>query len=233
PPPPTPPAEISPAGRPVRVKRKTWKLLQQLPEPAAEVVSTPAREPEVDTDSAAESHSPLWVWEAIRSKINSFGLFREYASAPTYNPDELLTLDEVADIPGGPRTNTATLPADLPPFEPAADDSSSPPSPPAETSNPTAPFRNWSIAALMNWQWTGSTTKSASEFQRIVDVMKDPQFLKEEIMDFDVKRETAQFDAHLKAGAGAVRDGWKLASVDIQVPDGRNHPPGADIPVFS
>ncbi|KAK7054049.1 hypothetical protein R3P38DRAFT_2500851 [Favolaschia claudopus] len=230
PPPPTPPPEVSASGRPVRTRRKTWKLLQQLPEPVPEpVVASPPPEPE----SPGSPSPPAWAWESIRTKINSFGLFREYASTPTYNPDELLTLDELADIPGGARANTATVPSNLTPFEPETDNTPSPSSTPPETINPIAPFRNWSISALMNWQWTGSTTKSVTEFERIVDVMKNPEFSKEDIMDFDVKRETAQFDAHLEAGTSTVRDGWRTASVDIQVPDGQKHASDADIAVFS
>ncbi|KAJ7777632.1 hypothetical protein DFH07DRAFT_688687, partial [Mycena maculata] len=171
---------------------------------------------------------------------NSFGLFREYPTMPTYNPDEVLTTEEMSDIPGGTRSNTATLPSHLTPFEPV---DSTPPSPGAipgpetskfpSTSTNTAPFKNWSTWALMDWQWTGSQTKSVEQMEKLVDVLQDPRFSKEDVMDFDVKQETAKFDQHLAAGATTVRDGWKSASVDISIPDGKTHESEADAPVFA
>ncbi|KAJ7478527.1 hypothetical protein FB451DRAFT_1453162, partial [Mycena latifolia] len=168
---------------------------------------------------------------------NSFGLYREYPSVPTYNPDELLTAEELSDIPGGTRSNTATLPSQLTPFEP------NDPQPPSSASGPEpgaakaasesdSPgiFANWSIKNLMTWQWTGSATKSIEEMDKLVDILKDPKFSKEHIMEFDIKRETARLDAHLAAG---VRDGWKSASVNISVPDGLQHASEADAPIFA
>ncbi|KAJ7616888.1 hypothetical protein B0H17DRAFT_965405 [Mycena rosella] len=82
----------------------------------------------------------------------------------------------------------------------------------------------------MSWQWTGSATKSIEEMEKLVDIIKDPKFSKVDIMEFDVKRETARLDAHLAAG---VRDGWKSASVNISVPDGLAHASEAAAPVFA
>ncbi|KAJ7645365.1 hypothetical protein B0H17DRAFT_839311, partial [Mycena rosella] len=53
-------------------------------------------------------------------------------------------------------------------------------------------FKNWSITNLMSWQWTGSATKSIEEMEKLVDIIKDPKFSKVDIMEFDVKRETAR-----------------------------------------
>ncbi|KAJ7937653.1 hypothetical protein B0H13DRAFT_1514844, partial [Mycena leptocephala] len=89
---------------------------------------------------------------------------------------------------------------------------------------------NWSIWALMDWQWTGSQNKSIEQMEKLVDVLKDPKFSKDDIMDFDVKQETARFDQHLSGGTPAVRDGWKSVSVDITIPDGKKHASEADAP---
>ncbi|KAJ7149300.1 hypothetical protein C8R43DRAFT_1128654 [Mycena crocata] len=241
--PPTPPPQLTADGRPVRVKRKTWKLLQQLPEPAPPVPpAPPAEEPVPDPASQPAEN---WVWKAIRTTVNSFGLFREYPAVPTYNPDEVLTVEELSDIPGGTRSNTATIPSQLTPFEP--DDSllpdTSPPPPPgsvpsSSSSTPakpyTGPFANWSVMGLMTWQWTGSSTKSIEEAEKLLEILKDPKFSKEDIQDFDVKRETSKLDDHLShAGTSNVRDGWKSVSVDIPIPDGKPHSSEADAPVFS
>ncbi|KAF8214953.1 hypothetical protein K438DRAFT_2008466 [Mycena galopus ATCC 62051] len=67
--PPTPPVERTPPGRPVRTKQKTWKLLQQLPEPAPAIVLTPpVADPEPDPLPEPESASS-WVWEAVCTTV--------------------------------------------------------------------------------------------------------------------------------------------------------------------
>ncbi|KAF7359981.1 hypothetical protein MVEN_00725000 [Mycena venus] len=232
---PPPPPEVSAAGRPVRAKRKTWKLLQQLPEPAPPVVPDPS--PEQTPEPEPQSTAVNWIWKAIRTTVNSFGLYREYPAVPTYNPDETLTMEQMSDIPGGTRSNTATIPSLLTPFEPSV-----PEEPPAQPGAPSAPsasastglFANWSTERLVTWQWTGSATKSIEEMEKLVDVLQDPRFSKEDIMDFDIKRETAKLDQHLASSSTSkIRDGWKSTSVNISVPDGKRHASEADAPVFA
>ncbi|KAF7334807.1 hypothetical protein MSAN_02367300 [Mycena sanguinolenta] len=62
---------------------------------------------------------------------------------------------------------------------------------------------------------------------------KDDQFSKEDIKDFDVKCETAKLDQYLTSPSKSqIRDGWKSASINISVPDGKKHTSEADAPVF-
>ncbi|KAJ7855738.1 hypothetical protein B0H14DRAFT_3448836 [Mycena olivaceomarginata] len=76
---PPPQPEFTAAGRPVRAKRKTWKLLQRLPEPAPLVISDPTPDPEPAPEP--QPATATWVWNTIRTTINSFGLYREYPSS--------------------------------------------------------------------------------------------------------------------------------------------------------
>ncbi|KAF7349534.1 hypothetical protein MSAN_01743800 [Mycena sanguinolenta] len=234
-----PPPQFTAAGRPIRAKRKTWKLLEQLPQPAPPVVSEPA--PSVTEDAPPpQPEAVAWVWGGFKTLVNSFGLFREYPAVPTYNPDDSLTLEELSDVPGGPRTNTTTIPANLTPFEPrvAGDESSVPPTAPAHTASESNPyaglFRNWSVGSLMAWNWTGSTTKSMGEFVKLVELLKDKRFSQDDIEDFDPIRETANLDRFLAtSNESQIRDGWKSASVNISVPDGKKYASEADAPVFA
>ncbi|KAJ7825989.1 hypothetical protein B0H14DRAFT_2596188 [Mycena olivaceomarginata] len=91
---PSPPCQLLPAppqpkftavGRPVRAKRKTWKLLQQPPAPAPPVVSDPSPDPE--PSPVPQPATATWVWNTIRTTINGFGLYCEYPSVPSYNSD--------------------------------------------------------------------------------------------------------------------------------------------------
>ncbi|KAJ7244602.1 hypothetical protein B0H12DRAFT_1236060 [Mycena haematopus] len=246
PPPPSSPPERPPspqftaARRPIRAKRKTWKLLEQLPEPVPPVVPRtdhPESEPAPPTPLPTPA---AWVWSGITTAINHFGLFREYPAVPTYNPDKSLTIEELSNVPGGPRVNTTTIPTDLTPFEPdLLHDTPAPPGlqPPAasSSSNPYAGlFPNWSIGSLMTWQWTGSTTKSVEEGIKLVDILKDDRFSQEDIKDFDFKRETAKLDKYLATSSNSqIRDSWKSTSVNISVPDEKKYASEADAPVFA
>ncbi|KAJ7673061.1 hypothetical protein DFH06DRAFT_979200, partial [Mycena polygramma] len=90
-----------------------------------------------------------------------------------------------------------------------------------------------SVMGFMVWMWTGSATKSVEEMNKLVDIIKDPRFSKDDIADFDIKRETAKFDEHLATtDTSTVRDGWKSASVTISVPDRLKHASEADAPTF-
>jgi hypothetical protein len=136
----------------------------------------------------------------------------------------------MSDIPGGPRSNTTTLPSQLTPFE-LPDTNPTPAA--APTADNIGPFANWTSWAFMDYQWTGSANKSMEEGQKLLDRLGDERWSKDDIRDFNLKRETAKFDDHLSGGTGAVRDGWKSASVDIRVPDGLKHASEADAPIFS
>ncbi|KAJ6563834.1 hypothetical protein B0H19DRAFT_1067449 [Mycena capillaripes] len=65
------PPAVSSTGRPVRAKRLTWKLLQQLPPPPIEFEEPPPSEPDVEPpEPPASEHS----WQSIKTVKNSFGI---------------------------------------------------------------------------------------------------------------------------------------------------------------
>lgn len=55
------------------------------------------------------------------------------------------------------------------------------------TTNSFAPLLKWSAFKLMEWQYSGSVTKSAAELQWLVDIITDEQFKKEELAGFNVE----------------------------------------------
>ncbi|KAJ6613238.1 hypothetical protein B0H10DRAFT_1951638 [Mycena sp. CBHHK59/15] len=97
---------------------------QHLPEPPPIVLDPLPEEPAPDQEPMLPAES--WVWKSIHTTVNAFGLLLDYPSIPMYNPDAVLTLEEMADIPGGTRSNTATLPSTLTPFEPDDPDEPAP-----------------------------------------------------------------------------------------------------------
>jgi hypothetical protein len=228
-----PEVEINVAGRGVRKKRLTWKLLQQLPVPPS-----PLPEPLIateDIEPVAETIIPGHevVWKAIKTTCNSFGLYREYPNVSTHNPDDTLSLLNLVDGSLPTTVNEAKFPE------------SAPLSPPNLNSSSDAvshfPFKNSTIFGMMNWMWTGSNLKSIGEMKKLVNFLKSNDFKKEDLSTFDIQSETAKFDNYLErpivvdpescAGTEIPQDGWRESEVIIQVPDGQSHSKDS-IPTF-
>src|ERR1700675_1184708 len=92
-----PDREINAAGRAVRKKRLTWKLLQQLPAPPSPLPEPLTAFEGIGPISETSLPSCEVVWRAIKTTCNSFGLYREYPSIPSHNPDNTLSLLNLVD----------------------------------------------------------------------------------------------------------------------------------------
>jgi hypothetical protein len=87
-----PDPEINAAGRAVRKKRLTWKLLQQLPAPPSPLPEPLTAFQVIEPISETSLPNSEVVWRAIKTSCNSFGLYREYPDVPSHNPDNTLFL---------------------------------------------------------------------------------------------------------------------------------------------
>ncbi|KAJ7468808.1 hypothetical protein FB451DRAFT_963903, partial [Mycena latifolia] len=94
---------------------------------------------------------------------NTFGLWRAYLHRPTYDPDSLISVDDLSNqFPAGP-----------------------PEAPPQLSTKAPQPSANASTTLLMSWQNNGHTTKSAGQLNSLVhDVLLDPKFKIEELKGF-------------------------------------------------
>ncbi|KAJ7737500.1 hypothetical protein B0H16DRAFT_1325912 [Mycena metata] len=214
----------------MRAKRLTWKLLQQLPPAPAEFEDVEPSEP--DDDATPPPAVSDYVWESVKTVKNSFGLYREYPSIPTHDPDRNLSLADQSNIPA-PAQNPSTL---LPGAR------LSPASALTSITSPgfVHPFKNSTIFGFMNWMWSGFIMKSIAEVQRLIDFIVSDDFKKEDLIGFNLKAETAKFDRTLGGGvadalgnASGVTDGWKETEVEIEVPDGKKRGASEPLPVFS
>ncbi|KAI0070439.1 hypothetical protein K474DRAFT_793716, partial [Panus rudis PR-1116 ss-1] len=223
-------------GRPVRIKRPTWKILEQLPTAPAPIVD--------DLQTDAEPATPIptlpnIVLRPVQTAKNIFGLFREYMTIPSFTPDFALSdvstsphpvmavteADETGTFLEAERNIPRTLLSVVPTPLDHADHSL-----PADSEYITIPpdCENPSIYLLMVWMWTGSSTKSQDELNRLVHKsIKHPSFNVSELDNFDAGRETAKIDAML----ADKEDGWRESTVKFRVPDGRSHGHRGDDPV--
>ncbi|KAJ6608455.1 hypothetical protein B0H10DRAFT_2226861 [Mycena sp. CBHHK59/15] len=156
----------------------------------------------------------LIVKDTMQTACNRFGICHEYPRCLSYDPDHLVQPEDLA--------NVAVLPQDAA----LTDDSELQERPP-----PPWPFKNMSIYRLMNWANSGSNSKSEGEVTHLADeVINSPNFDPADLARFNAHRENKLFDdtettAKL-AGEPWMKDGWKEASVEIELPDGaKNAPP--------
>ena len=222
-----PDPEISAAGRAVRKKRLTWKLLQQLPAPPSPLPEPLTAFQVIEPLSETSLPNSEIVWRAIKTSCNSFGLYREYPNIPTHNPDNTFCLLNLID--NSPRpidemelSTSVSTPLSL--QDPISRSSSS--------NVFFFPFKNSTIFGMMSWMWTGSSMKSIGEMKKLVDFLKSDDFKKDDLATFDIHSETTKFDNYLERPASDnPQDGWRESEVTIQVPDGKTHSKDS-IPTF-
>jgi hypothetical protein len=140
----------------------------------------------------------LIVHDTIWTAPNMFGLqWHEYQHCPSHDPDSTIDANNLANL----NTKNTDLHS-----SPAEDN------PDSETVH-----RNSTIKSLINWQNTGSTSKSNNEVNRLVkDVLHHPDFSVNDLEGFNAACENQQLDKvdarspHLRA--------FQETSITINIP---------------
>jgi hypothetical protein len=163
----------------------------------------------------------LHVRDSMRTMANKFGLLREYHHRPSYDPDEHVLPEDLAnfktsDDPISPEPNTSP-------------DGSHPP--------PPWPFANMSKFLLMNWANSGSIQKTEPEITRLArEVLSSPEFTLEGLGTFDAHRENKRMDnaiAAVESNTPSSCDGWEEIKVDILIPVASTAKPPPPSRIFS
>ena len=224
---------LYPSGRVARKQRATWKVLERLPAVPTPIPDKPPKATSSDdtTPGASLPHVPVVSCDPVRTKPNAFGLYREFSVNPTHNPDDILTVGDLAEsqppptVADGPApTSRLSIPVSVPP---------------STSNNASGPFANSSIFGLLNWMWTGSVMKSIGECIKLFNFLQSDAFRKEDIMGVDFVKETAKLDVYMgfqssRSNEGhqtLPKDGWKESEITIQIPDDNEHTD--DIPKFA
>ena len=151
-------------------------------------------------------HVSLIVRNRFQTAANSFGLWKEYLFRPSYDPNALISANDLY------RPHASTIITD---DDKQEEDSGS---------------RNKSIELLLCWQNSGSLAKSDDEINRLVyNVLYNPEFQLEELGKFNAKCENCREDAHREQSA--FLQSFQHASVDIEVPSGSSHTPSQKFPI--
>ena len=192
-------------GRPRREHRLPARYRDNLPEPAP-ISITPTDEISRPSEAAAPflPRIRLIVRDSIRTMANTFGLWREYLHRPSFDPDSFVPSDDLA--PAGEAQTDRDI---------------------QETSSAgcePSPSTNSTVNLLLDWQNTGSELKSNGEVNKLVDVLRNPDFSIEELVGFDAARENRRRDQQDKKSPELK--GFQETTVKIDVPSGdKNVPP--------
>ena len=191
-----------------------------------------------------------------QTRRNVFGLYRQYLTEtlPKHDPeasiDRSLLLGPVNDPHANPlldATLTSTLcppgmssklPVDHPdPSSNRAAAMDPKPIRPTAKSNPSAfhPYPNWTSFRLGRWYWTGSPKKSDSTFEDLLNILTDPRFCAEDLLEVNWK----MINEKLLIGETysstvedpeTLPDDWHETDVQISVPvHSKGHAPGVHL----
>jgi len=186
-------------GRPKRNRRLPARYRDEVPYSAPPVIVSPP-DPEPDPEPEPAPRLPrvlLIVRDGLKTVLGSFGLWRNYAHRPSYDPDSVVPDDDLAK-PAPDHTLDRARPAH--------------PGPPW-------PYQNMSVYRFMTWLNTGSKLKSEGEMQRLVDeVLQAEDFNPLDLRGLNVRHENRVLD--LSEKTLPLIDDFKKASVSIEVPSG-------------
>jgi len=161
---------------------------------------------------------------AHRTSPNSYGIYRVYPDRKvTYSPDELYSLDTVAD---GSVTMVNDPEEDSRPWWTSAL---------SDNNDYYAPFPTASHFRLMQWFYDGSTLKSLSALDDLVkNVLLATDFKSEDLVGFRAAHEAERVDQsdHIQSRFSAD-DGWIEHSIEISLPtEGVKHASESHAPKF-
>jgi hypothetical protein len=187
--------------------------------PPKQVVPPPSHpEPQQPTRSPSPIVQP--PANVIKTDPDEFGLYRVYTSYPRTNPDDMQDLETRCDAPGLATTSQSREKRWWTGFGRSIPDLS------LQKDGFFAPFLNATVFRLMNWFYSGSSTKSIGELQSLVDdVILAPDFKVSDFSGFNAKRELRRLDGEAETDSNdpssppfAKENGWKQSSVYIKLP---------------
>lgn len=139
------------------------------------------------------------------SDRNAFGVARSYRlpkhrTSPLHDPDQFMTLDDVAKA------------------TPVSPD----PAPPGADPHQFGPFNSRSAFSLAEWYWQ-SSTKSFSDFQKLLSILRSSDFSVPDVIQVDWKAAFKALGSNKEdldeADASWIQDdGWKRTPISINIP---------------
>ncbi|KAJ3559339.1 hypothetical protein NP233_g11288 [Leucocoprinus birnbaumii] len=217
------PSSAAESSRPIRQRKIPRRFQDMVPSTSTPIFQIHAAEnqpslpqpPQVhlETPEPIPTDPPLQLHE---TEPNSFGLYRLYAHLPSANPEDACDPDDLSDSHNHHKALASQsqrwwtgLGAALN----SAKDSF------------YAPFLNVTVYRLMNWFYSGSTTKSLADLDQLVSTVLladdyDPAHLKGFSASCEGKRldEVAGMAEKGSKEGPAAKGKWRVSSVELPVP---------------
>ncbi|CAK5267103.1 unnamed protein product [Mycena citricolor] len=213
PPFPNPPPSTRLSGRPARTVRRPARFRDEIPDqlPPAPQIGTAGEEHEEEEPELAIRRVTLLVRDRFTTAVNKFGLYREYLHRPTYDPDALVDLEQLANKPKLLET---------------------PPVPGSTDRTHNVPPVYESEKLLFGWNDNGNVQKSDGELEALVhDVIQQPGFDPAEFKrNWRTSDARARLDKSFEKDNPLLRD-FEARTVKIEVPSGSRDVPPKFIPV--
>lgn len=158
--------------------------------------------------------------EFFETTVDDFGFFRRYHFKPRRDGDNETSPDTLVDSPniapsevheGSPVYSTP-----IRAFKPLVADSLQ------KTLDWFHPFQNATIFRVIHWAYTGSTTKSHQEIQRLVqEVLLAPDFDREHLRTFNISHQERLLDKAILTEKDLAAQGWIKDTIEIALPKER------------
>ncbi|KAJ3557650.1 hypothetical protein NM688_g1363 [Phlebia brevispora] len=180
--------------------------------------------PDPSPEPQIAQHDPSPIPEDPRLKSwyetepDAFGFFRKYHTKPVRDMDDEASPDPLTDSRNIARTSSEKLPEP----DPLRSWGSTISKQIKSSVDWFAPFLNVTIFRLMYWVYTGSTSKSTGEIDRLVnEVLLSDDFDREHLRGFSMRREETRLDKAIRTVDYLTGDGWIKDSVKISMPKER------------
>jgi hypothetical protein len=148
------------------------------------------------------------VRNRFQTPINAFGIWKEYLYRPSYDPDAGISAKDLYH----PHPSASAI---------SVDD---------DREEESSGYSSKSVQLLLDWQNTGSSTKSNDEINRLVhDVLFHPDFRLGELLRFNARRENHK--ANVLAEESTFLQSFQHATVNIEVPSGSRDRPSQRFPI--
>ena len=144
----------------------------------------------------------LIVWNQFQTRLNAFGLWKDYLYRPSQDPDTIIMAEDLY-CPGPNTSMDSTIDLGL-----------------HETEVPS-PYKNKSIKLVIDWQNSGSCAKSNEEINRLVhDVLHHPDFHLEELEHFNVAYKNHKVDVADSEENPSFLLSFMHTNISINMPSG-------------
>lgn len=179
--------------------------------PSEPPITNPGQQSNVPCSTQSEGSEQPHT-NGYKTGSNEYGVYRVYKSGrPSYVPPEC-PIESLADSPNFHHPSEITPPAPTPQKDP----------------NDPSPFPNMSTKLLMEWHYNGTSTKSFSDLNSLVNnVFKSGQFSVDDFDNFDAARTAKLLDEYKPPSIFESpdprsylkpEDGWIETSVPIRLP---------------